>query len=195
MIKKITKHDIEHILKYPQYYVDENTKEDLVSVDGSVITLVCNPQLFTQYYFTVKNDYEEFDALYPGYLLSDAYRKLLVGILEDIEDLSKMSYFEFSKYLSNKPDRFQLILDYEYNFFVYMDKKTGRYYYLECPESDTSDFFEVYPVAVLNYTAIHDIRLKNGEELSRLFDCCICGEEVTDEKIRYWWFERKENNV
>ena len=72
MIKKITKHDTEHILKYPQYYVDENTKEDLVSVDGSVITLVCNPQLFTQYYFTVKNDYEK----ETGNLIVEHFRKL-----------------------------------------------------------------------------------------------------------------------
>lgn len=195
MVKVLTKYNISKILECPQNYVNENTKEDLISVNGTIITLVYDSECCTPYYFKVRDDDGMFDAYYPGYSLSEAYDKLLVGILEDIEDLSEMSYFEFSKYLSNKPDRFQLILDYEYNFFVYKDKKTGRYYYLECPESDTSDFFEVYPVAVLNYTVIHDIRLKNGEELSRLFDCCLCGEEVTDDEIRYWWFERKENNV
>lgn len=199
MIKKITKHDIEHILKYPQYYVDENTKEDLVSVNGTIITLVYDPECCVPYYFKVRDDEGMFDAYYPGYSLSKAYDTLLFGILEDVEDFSGISYSEFceyfSEYFSDNLDRFHLILDYEYNFFVYLDKETGKYYCLECSENDASDFFEVYPVAVLNYTIIHDIKIKDGEELSRLFDCCVCGEEVTDDEIRYWWFERKENNV
>lgn len=193
--EKITKHDIEHILEHPQNYVDENRREDLISVNGTIITLVYNPECCTPYYFKVRDDDGMFDAYYPGYSLLEAYNRLLVGILEDVEDFSGMPYSEFSKYLYNKSDRFQLILDYEYNFFVYLDKKTGKYYYLESSENDASDFFEVYPVAVLNYTIIHDIKVKDGKELSRLFDNFVCGEEVTDDKIRYWWFERKENNV
>ena len=62
MIKKITKHDIEHILKYPQYYVDENTKEDLVCVNDTTISLARRGS----YYFIVK--YSDNDEIKIEYL-------------------------------------------------------------------------------------------------------------------------------
>ena len=195
MIEKITKHDIEHILEYPQNYVDENTKEDLILVNGTIITLVYYPECCTPYYFKVRDDDGMFDAYYPGYLLPEAYDKLLVGILEDVEDFSGMPYSEFSKYLCYNSDRFYIILDYDWDFFVYKDRKTEKYYYFATSANGASVSFEVYPVAVLEYTVMHDVQSEDGDELTELFDNCVCGEEVTDDEIRYWWFERKENNV
>ena len=74
MIKKITKHDIEHILKYPQYYVDENTKEDLVCVNDTTISLARRGS----YYFIVKySDTDEIKIEYLNNSLSGAYKDIL----------------------------------------------------------------------------------------------------------------------
>lgn len=195
MVKVLTKYNISKILECPQNYVNENIKEDLISVNGTIITLVYDSECRTPYYFKVRDDDGMFDAYYPGYSLSEAYDKLLVGILEDVEDFSGMPYSEFSKYLCNNSDRFYIILDYDWDFFVYKDMKTKKYYYFETLANGASVSLEVYPVAVLEYTVMHDVQSEDGDELEELFDNFVCGEEVTDDGIRYWWFGREENNV
>lgn len=107
-------------------------------------------------------------------------------------NIATLGYSGFCTLLSeDTEDRFRVILDYD-DFQVWEDTETHGYYYLERDENDASDFFEVVLVAVLTYSSIHDINEKNGERLSELFDCCCCGECVSDDKIEYLWFEQRE---
>ena len=104
-------------------------------------------------------------------------------------NIKEMSYSDFCEYLDGDGyDRFESILAYD-EFCVYKDKETNKYYYLEGGENDACDFFEVIVVARLIYDINHDINQDNIESLFNLFECCCCGEYVTDDKIEYLWFE------
>ncbi len=107
-----------------------------------------------------------------------------------MKDIAKMNFSEFCEYLDGEGyNRFDPVLSYD-EFTVYLDIETGKYYFLEGGEGDADEFFEVELAAVLLYDENHDIKLKKGETLQHLFNCCACGEEVTDEGIKYMWFSR-----
>ena len=109
-----------------------------------------------------------------------------------MKDIAEMNYSEFCEYLNGEGyDRFEPVLSYD-EFAVYLDRETGRYYYLEGGENDADEFYEVELVATLFYNVNNDIRLERGETLDYLFDCCVCGEYITDDNIQYRWFKRKE---
>lgn len=75
-------------------------------------------------------------------------------------------------------NKVEYILDYD-NFFVV--KAETRYFYF------TEDqIIEVKPIAELYYSIVNDIR--TDKPLDYLFDCLVCGEQITDEEIIYWWF-------
>lgn len=99
------------------------------------------------------------------------------------------NYCEFMDALNeDADDRFETILDYE-DFEIYRDKKTNRFYYVECSENDADEFYEVEPIATLIYSVTHDISIKSGDVLHSLFDdACCCGERVIDDGIEYMWF-------
>ncbi len=110
-----------------------------------------------------------------------------------MKDISKMNYSEFCKYLEGEGyDRFEPILSYD-EFAVFLDIETDRYYYLEVGEDDADEFFELDLAAILCYDEEHDIKIKKGERLSYFFDCCACGEYITDNNIQYLWFKKKES--
>lgn len=49
-------------------------------------------------------------------------------------------------------------------------------------------FSEVYPIAHLEYSICDDIKLETML-LHQLVENDVCGEQVTDENIHYWWFK------
>ncbi len=109
-----------------------------------------------------------------------------------MKEIAKMNFSEFCEYVNGEGyERFDPILSYD-EFTVYSDLETGRYYYLEGGENDADEFFEVELAASLYYDVNHDIKLKRGETLDYLFDCCVCGENITDDNIQYLWFKCKE---
>lgn len=194
MIKKITKHDIEHILEYPQNYVDANVQEELVSINGITIILAYNDNRFDPYYFRVVYPDGALDISYPDRSLFAGYKTLVSHIKKTSIGFPDLSYLEtFRCFLSN--DRFLSILEYDNEFYVFKDKETGRYYYFEVSEKEISDFFEVVPAACLSYDITHDIQIEDTFKMSNLFDNVCCGEEVADDAIKYWWFTRREHNV
>ena len=87
----------------------------------------------------------------------------------------------------DRTGRFTIIFDYD-EFKVIHDDLSDRYWY-----TDSDACHEVYPIARLYYHMANDIKLKQGEELSRLFDCHCCGEYVPQdmlaEPISYIWFK------
>jgi hypothetical protein len=67
----------------------------------------------------------------------------------------------------------------------------GHYYYYEHEVEGSSDtYYEVIPIATLHYSIVHDIT--NDEHLHEIFDNDMCGEQVTDNEIIYWWFKNIE---
>lgn len=188
MVMILTIHDIDEVLNNPQKNV--YVREKLASIGETVISLIEDNSCFDGYCFEVR---------YPtGFItrfdMSFGYDNLISELTSE-SDVSKMSYSEFCETLADDTfDRFKTVLS-EDSFFVFKDEHTGRYYYLEGGSNDASDFFEVYPVSFLTYNVTHDIKIKDGEKLAFLFDCICCGEEVSDETIKYWWFDKKEHNI
>ena len=111
--------------------------------------------------------------------------------LGEYKEIWQMDYSEFSEFVEGQGfDRFEQVLAYE-DFSVYKDKESGKYYYLEESENDASDFFQVELIARLEYSIVHDINENaDTEHLIHLFDCCCCGEYVSDNAIEYLWFDR-----
>lgn len=185
MIKILTRHDIDEVLQNPQREV--YGKEDLVSINGTVISLAEDNSRSSGYCFEVRYP----TGFITTYDTSFGYDALVDKIASE-PDVSTMSYSDFCVALEEEDlDRFRAVL-VEDEFYVFKDEHTGRYYFFERNDvNDASDFFEVYPVSSLTYDVNHDIKVKDGAKLASLFDCVCCGEEVSDETIKYWWFEMK----
>ena len=111
--------------------------------------------------------------------------------LGEYKEIWQMTQKEFSVYVKGQWfDRFEQVLDYE-DFSVYKDKESGKYYYLEESENGAGKFFQVELIARLEYSKVHDINENaDTEHLIHLFDCCCCGEYVSDNAIEYLWFDR-----
>lgn len=103
------------------------------------------------------------------------------------------SYSEFSLYFDKHDDLFELVIDYfdndKYGWGVFYYIPTGQYFYEEIDENDAV-VVEIKPIARLVYDANHDIVNKDGDILSSLFNCDICGESVKEDRIEYIWFEK-----
>lgn len=99
--------------------------------------------------------------------------------------MTNLTYSEFCLWLDENDDKVEYILEYDDWSVVEID---GRYYYYDHEAESSSDtFVEVRPVAQLLYSVTNDI--KTSKPLNYLFDCHVCGEQVTDDEIIYWWFE------
>ena len=99
--------------------------------------------------------------------------------------MTNLTYSEFCLWITENDDKVEYILGYDDWSVV---KIEGRYYYYEhIVEGSSDDFFEVEPIARLYYSVDNDI--ETSEPLNYLFDCAMCGEQVTDDEIIYWWFK------
>ena len=96
-----------------------------------------------------------------------------------------LTYSEFCLWLDENDDKVEYILTYEDWSVVKID---GHYYYYDHEVEGNSDtFVEVQPIAKLLYSVVNDI--KTNKPLDYLFDCHVCGEQVIDDRIIYWWFK------
>ena len=94
-------------------------------------------------------------------------------------------YCEFCIWGSEHDDEVDFILNYDDWSVVLI---AGQYWYYEHEvEGDSDTFFQVVPIATLHYSMNHDI--KSHEDLHSLFDNDMCGEQITDNEIIYWWFK------
>ena len=101
------------------------------------------------------------------------------------------NYSDFCMWVSDHDDQVTYIVNYDDWSVVFI---RGHYYYYEHEVEGSSDtYFEVTPIATLNYSIVHDI--KSDEHLHELFDNDMCGEQVTDDEIIYWWFQSVEEVV
>ena len=99
--------------------------------------------------------------------------------------MKNLTYSEFCLWLDENYDKVEYILDYEDWSVVKVD---GYYYYYEHEVEGSSDIFiEVQPIAELHYNIINDIQ--TNKPLDYLFDCRVCGEQIIDDEIIYWWFK------
>lgn len=97
----------------------------------------------------------------------------------------KLTYSEFCLWLDENDDKVEYILAYDDWSVVKID---GCYYYYEHETEGSSDtFIRVQPIAELHYNIVNDI--KTYKPLNYLFDCDVCGEQITDNEIIYWWFK------
>ena len=104
------------------------------------------------------------------------------------KDYSKMSFTEFN-FAIDEDDNLSLVIDSD-DWQIWRDIESNRYFYIETGINDASDFYEVVPLAKLDYSIIYDIQC-DKETLINMFDSYdFSGEEVTNDKITYWWFIR-----
>lgn len=102
-----------------------------------------------------------------------------------MSDFSKMTYSEFCLLISENDEKVEYVLEYD-NFSVV--KISEKYYYYDHEEeADSDDFYEVEVVAKLYYSIVNDLKAEGT--LDYMFECCVCGEQVLDDKIIYWWFK------
>lgn len=98
------------------------------------------------------------------------------------------SFRDYSELLleAENSSNYEYVLYYENSFSVVRNRKTNRWYYFEEAENDASTFFEVFPVARLEYPP--DTEPDFGS-LHGLFVSVCCGEH-TDENgnTSYMWF-------
>ena len=104
-------------------------------------------------------------------------------------DYTKMTFTEFNNAIDEDlENRLHLTIDAE-DWQIWKDTKSGKFFYIESGTNDASDFYEVRPIARLEYDVLNDIQCK-PETLFDLFkDYDFCGEQVTENKIIYWWFK------
>lgn len=103
--------------------------------------------------------------------------------------MSKNIYYEVLELIDQ--DKVDLLVDYD-EWQIWIDFKNGKYYYVETGENDADTAYEVQEIARLSYSVEHDLKIphdKAGIIMSELFDCCCCGECVTDDEILYLWFD------
>lgn len=99
--------------------------------------------------------------------------------------MKNLTYSEFCLWIDENDDKVEYILEYDDWSVVLID---GHYYYYEHEvEGDSDEFYEVQPIAQLYYNIVNDI--KTTDSLDDLFDCDVCGEQVCDDELVYWWFK------
>lgn len=91
----------------------------------------------------------------------------------------------------------EVILDYadenwDDGWLVVQDVKTHEYTYVNFDE-DEPEVYQVKLIASLAYDILHDVN-DDGSTLEGLFSNCCCGEQVTDDEIRYLWFDYEEED-
>ena len=98
------------------------------------------------------------------------------------------NYSEFCLWITEHDDEVDYILEYDDWSVVLI---AGHYYFYEHEVEGGSDtYYQVVPVATLHYSIVHDI--ENDKYLDSLFDNDMCGEQITDNEIIYWWFKSIE---
>lgn len=126
----------------------------------------------------------------PDGLMIPIFKKLLgIESPSNIGDDGKpklikdFTYDEFTVYIySNNIDPVREYDDFD---IYYID---GHYYYFYTA-FDKDEFYEVEEVALLEYSCVDDI-LFDGVILSTLFECDVCGEQITDDRIYYGWYKK-----
>ncbi len=104
-------------------------------------------------------------------------------------NISKSNFIGTLNDVLKHSENIEIVLDYadwqiiriEHQFFCYSIELSGN-------NRGCIVFSEVHPVACLEYSITGDA-IPDGEALSQLFENDVCGEQVTDENIRYWWFK------
>ena len=97
-------------------------------------------------------------------------------------------YSEFCLWITEHDDEVECVVDYDDWSVVRIG--CAYYYYEHEIEGDSDTYYQVVPVATLHYGGMHDI--EDDEPLHTLFDNDMCGEQITDNEIIYWWFKEVE---
>lgn len=101
-------------------------------------------------------------------------------------NFSKMNYSDFCSWLMDTDEEYKKILEYEEWSVVRINQR--YFFYDHVREGSSCDFFEVQPVAELHYSVNDDIQ--TDRPLDYLFDCVVCGEQIVNTEIIYWWFKK-----
>ncbi len=108
-----------------------------------------------------------------------------------MKDIAEMNYSEFTQFLDGEGfARLEHIYDEEY-FSIYLDKPTGRYFYLEGGENDASEFYELTLLARLELQVKFDI-CDAENELNYEFKAEIHAERTLGDRHEHFWFDRKK---
>lgn len=98
--------------------------------------------------------------------------------------IKDMTYTEFTVYVYS--NSIYPVTSYDDFDIYYID---GHYYY-HYTGLDKDEFYEVDEVAALDYSCVDDFLLPDSTILSTLFECDVCGEVVTDDRIYYGWYKK-----
>lgn len=98
--------------------------------------------------------------------------------------MKNLNYSDFCEWLDENYEKVENILEYDDWSVVKID---GCYYYYDHVQEGSSDtVVEVKPITTLRYNISHDVQIDN---LYEVFNCLVCGEQITSKEIIYWWFE------
>ena len=98
------------------------------------------------------------------------------------------TYNEFMKFIADNTDEIQYILDYDDFAVVKITNEIGLdEYWFYSNEEET--YCKVEIMAELTYDVNNDLQIKDETILHTLFDCYCCGEQITDDEIKYLWFK------
>lgn len=103
---------------------------------------------------------------------------------DEKKSISDMTYLEFTVYIYS--NSIYPVTSYDDFEIYYID---GRYYYYYTGV-DADEFYEVEEIALLDYSYTDDLLIKDPVLLSTLFECDVCGELVTDDRIYYGWYKK-----
>lgn len=108
-----------------------------------------------------------------------------------MKEIHFKNYTDFCKFFEKNEDFFMIVLDYE-DFVVY--QYYSQYFFVNKSETDIDLVYELEEVARLSYDVKHDFQIKDAETLHSMFDCDVCGEQVTNNYINYLWFKEVKNH-
>ena len=107
---------------------------------------------------------------------------------------SEMTYAEFCSVIDNDDNIVLITGTIEDGWQIWKDEITDRFFYIERSINDASDFFEVMPVARIYYDDVNCITEKHDViTISDMFDAEFYGDQMFDDKIILWMFNRKQD--
>jgi hypothetical protein len=107
-----------------------------------------------------------------------------VQIGDEVKHINDMTYIEFTAYIYS--NGIHPVISYDDFEIYYID----CHYYYYYTGFDKDEFYEVEEIAALDYSCVDDLLLPDATILSTLFECDVCGEMVTDDRISYGWYRK-----
>lgn len=114
-------------------------------------------------------------------------------------EFDKMTFEEFNNLIDNDTEhKLHLVLD-DCDWQIWKatvankESCVSRFFFIETGENDASDFYEVVPIAKLEYSIVNDVQCEDQVFFDMFDDYDFCGQEINDDNAAIWWFKKLES--